>query len=508
MSFLGTLLRGAGVAAFILFRLYGPVIAHPSDLRMHTSAPLTGFSLSLIANILIMGLVLACLASWIRRRARLSWLSLLLPGLIAFLLAKVIWLAFSRSLPQAIGIAIFVGISGVAFAFHRKWPRAQQTLSRLTDAAMLGMGVFAVVAILQLARIAAAPTTPDHFDDLSASARSASSHPRVIWILFDELSYQQTFGDRFLGLQLPNFDRLRQSSTVFTDVLPVEKFTELAIPSILLGHAVDRVHYTFGNQFMVATSSKGRFHRFNSAATPFALARANSLTTGLVGWYNPYCSMLAPYLTQCYWAGINEDEIPAQYSLQDGFWEDFLNPWEHYARDLVGKRKKKGLAQRRVHTFQELNQRADQMAQQPGLDFIFLHLPIPHPPGLYDRATGRPDESGNRSYVDNLALADKVLGQLLAHIEQSSRWSQTSVIVCGDHSWRTWLWSPMPSWIAEDQAASHGRAFDSRPLLMIHLAGQTTTRTVTAPFPLLNVHTVLDSLLRAEQPAYSQSLQK
>lgn len=508
MRFAGTLLRAIGIAAFVLFRLYGPAIAHPYDLRMHTSAPLTNIALSLIVNILVAGLVLAGIGAWVARSGKLGWLRLLLPGIIAFLLTKVICLAFSSSLPQPFGLAIFVGISGAVFVFHQKWPCVDQALLRLTDAAMAGMGIFAVIAILQLTRIAAAPTAPNHFDDLSASAPSASGHPRVVWILFDELSYQQTFGDRFPGLQLPNFDRLRQSSTMFTDVLPVEQFTELAIPSILLGHAVGRVHYTFGNQFMVATSSKGSFHLFNGASTPFATAKANDLTAGLVGWYNPYCTMLAPYLNQCYWAGTNEDEIPAQYSLRDGFWADFLNPWEHYARDLVGKRIRKGLAQRRVQTFQELDQRANQMAHEPRLDFIFLHLPIPHPPGLYDRATGRLDESGNRSYIDNLALTDKVLGQLFTVLEQSPRWNDTSVVVCGDHSWRTWLWSPMPAWSTEDRAASHGGRFDPRPLLMVHLARQTTAETISTPFPLLRVHAILDSLVQGKQPAYSESAQK
>lgn len=502
MRFLGTLLRASGIAAFILFRLYYAAIAHPSDLRMHTSAPLTNFALSLIANILVLGLVLAWLATWIPRFSKLRWISILLPGVVAFLLAKVICLAFSGNLRPAVGLAIFGGTTLAAIALSLKWPPAEKVLFRLTDAAMAGMGIFAIVAIVQLARIAAL-TAPNHFDNLQSSSASVHAHPRVVWILFDELAYQQTFGDRYPGLQLPNFDKLRQASTVFTNVQPVEKFTELAIPSILLGKPVGRVDYTLRNQLLVATGPKG-FHKFDAASTPFAVARTEGLTTGLVGWYNPYCAMLAPYLNQCYWAGTNEDEIPPQYSMRDGFWIDFLNPWKHFAADMVGRRKKLELARRRVHTFQDLNERAVDMVREPRLDFIFLHLPIPHPPGLYDRATGQLDKSGNRSYVDNLALTDKVLGQLLAPLEQSPRWKDTSVIVCGDHSWRTWLWSPMPSWSAEDRAASHGGKFDPRPVLMIHLAGQTAAETVSAPFPLLRVHAILDSLLRGRTPAYAQ----
>ena len=52
-------LQGCGVSALILFRLYGSSIAHPADLRMHTPASLTNFALSIIANLVIAGVVLA-----------------------------------------------------------------------------------------------------------------------------------------------------------------------------------------------------------------------------------------------------------------------------------------------------------------------------------------------------------------------------------------------------------------------------------------------------------------
>jgi hypothetical protein len=500
------LLQAAGVAAFALFRLYGPAIAHPSDLRMHTSAPLTNFALSLIVNIVLAALVLAFLASWAARSKKFRRLSLLLPGLVVYLLAKVIRLSLNATMRPAVGIAIFAGISIATVALHMRSMRGEQAVSRLTGAVLAGMGIFAVLAIVQLARIAAAPAAPSSFDNLPAAAVSSADRPRAIWILFDELSYQQTFGNRYPGLRLPNFDKLRESSFLFTDVRPVEKYTELAIPSILLGYPVRRVEYTFSNRFLLATASKGSFHRFDAAITPFAAARRQGLTTGLVGWYNPYCTMLAPYLNQCYWAGTDEDLVPPQFSLGDGFWSDLINPWRHYWADLIRSHRGKHLAARREQTCQDLMRRSEQILQQPNLDVIFIHLPIPHPPGLYDRRTDQFDDSGQRSYVDNLALADKVLGQMLATLEQSPRWKNTSVVVCGDHSWRTWLWSPMPSWTAEDEAASYGRTFDPRPALLVHLAGQSTPETVAAPFPLLRVHTILDDLIAGKQPAFNASL--
>ena len=79
----------------------------------------------------------------------------------------------------------------------------------------------------------------------------------------------------------------------------------------------------------------------------------------------------------------------------------------------------------------------------------------------------------------------------------------TDVIVCGDHSWRTWLWSPKPGWTAKDQAASHGGIYDARPMFMVHLAGQITPATVSAPYSLLMMHDILDDFVESRMPSFS-----
>lgn len=156
----------------------------------------------------------------------------------------------------------------------------------------------------------------------------------------------------------------------------------------------------------------------------------------------------------------------------------------------------------RVRTYQDLMQHADSMLLPSGPDFVLIHLPIPHPPAFYSRRTGRFDKYGHGSYIDNLALSDKALGHLLTILKQSPRWKNTSVVICGDHSWRVYMWANVQYWTAEDQAASHGAIFDPRPMLMVHLAGQTTAGTVDVPFPLLGVHNILDNLAEGKLPSF------
>ena len=75
------------------------------------------------------------------------------------------------------------------------------------------------------------------------------------------------------------------------------------------------------------------------------------------------------------------------------------------------------------------------------------------------------------------------------------------MIVEGDHGWRIGLWNWLPSWTEEDDKASRG-VFDQRPALLIHQAGQTQTQTVDAPWPLLNVHGVVEQAIHGQPMSY------
>ena len=58
---------------------------------------------------------------------------------------------------------------------------------------------------------------------------------------------------------------------------------------------------------------------------------------------------------------------------------------------------------------------AQKLITDEQIQFVFIYLALPHPPGVYDRHTQRIRNGG--SYLDNLALADRYLGELLASRE-------------------------------------------------------------------------------------------
>jgi arylsulfatase A-like enzyme len=99
---------------------------------------------------------------------------------------------------------------------------------------------------------------------------------------------------------------------------------------------------------------------------------------------------------------------------------------------------------------------ARRISTDPAVNLALVHLPIPHPPGFYDRATGQVSARERNSYLDSLALTDRSLGELRRAMEEAGLWERTAVLVTGDHWWRAreqWLPQGGPAtmnWHAED----------------------------------------------------------
>jgi hypothetical protein len=334
---------------------------------------------------------------------------------------------------------------------------------------------------------------PALVSDRSAPAEGG----RIVWLLFDELSYDQTFEHRFSGLALPAFDKFRSESVVFSDLKPAGYYTDRVIPSFFLGTQVDSIRSTLDGEPQVKLAGSRRWQAFDARATLFSDAQRLGWTTGVVGWYNPYCRILAGMLNYCFWRmgdGQSDGAMPDQ-----SVWQNAMAPlvesgrrWNH----------EPGSAQQRhVQDHAAIMPQAEALIRDQSINFVFIHLPVPHPPGAYDRN----HQGGTGSYIDNLALADKSLGELLTTLAGTAMAAKATVIVCSDHSWRVPMWRSTPVWTKEDEAASHGR-FDPRPVLMIHFPGQQTEQDVTRPFDEIRIHEMIETLLRGQQPHFESLL--
>src|SRR5262249_29708104 len=104
---------------------------------------------------------------------------------------------------------------------------------------------------------------------LVSERRVAGERGRIVWLVFDELSYDQTFEHRFPGLAMPAFDKFRSASVVFSDLNPAGYFTDRVIPSYLLGTRVDNIRSTLDGEPQIKLAATGRWQAFDAHATLF-----------------------------------------------------------------------------------------------------------------------------------------------------------------------------------------------------------------------------------------------
>ena len=414
------------------------------------------------------------------------------------------------SMPRWLSIAVLV-LPGAAllclFAFRRAaFPPIFVRLRRFA-AGMLGfVAVLGVIILIEFAWFAWEARNPNLPIQAShqASARVDGAHrPKVIWILLDELSYRQVFERRFPGLGLPTFDRLAAQSTVFTHVIPAGNLTQYVVPSLFTGLAVDDFRVSANGRLRsLHDHASNTWRPFDPRQTVFEDANQAGYMSGLAGWHNPYCRILSEVVDPCFWAS----RIPLPDYLQPdaSFKAQMSNPFLFLAsrllrtagardstivRDMASRS-----AERHLEDYKDIRGAADKLLMDPSLDFIFLHLPVPHPGGIYDRKR-MSFTTMNASYIDNLALADQDLAQTRAILEQRQQWDDACVIVMGDHSWRTTeFWSSDPSWTSEDQQASDGGKFDDRPAYIVKMPGQESALRVDTRFRALETRALLDGI--------------
>jgi Sulfatase len=348
------------------------------------------------------------------------------------------------------------------------------------------------------------------FHGVTHERAAQAGRPRVIWILFDELSYQQVYESRFPGLQLPAFDALATEATVFTHATPAGILTEKVLPSLLTGGPVDEIRPSLdGRQLSLRNPHTGAWRQFNEHDTVFQDALNLNYRTAVAGWFNPYCRILADVLDQCFWIygySASNGMVP-RASLEanlmnpwrmrfsnDGLGAHLASPYQNYSTTLD--------AEGHLSDYMALADAAERILQDKSAGFSLIHLPIPHPNGIYDRKTDQ-FALTNSDYVDNLALTDKFLKHIRSELEQSGQWDSSTILITADHSWRTkFLWEEESAWSTEEQAASRGGQFDDRPAYIVKLPNQLTGARIDVPFDTLNTRRLLDALL--EQRIHSK----
>jgi hypothetical protein len=504
---LKTIIQGFGAAMLLMISHLVPLVSPYHSVLYHSFLPIRSVVWGTLIDLAIASLLAAVLFTYLQKRDT-GWRALVWV-LIAARLARTVVQNLTSDLqwnirhltPTTVFVVTLVGALALWWlrpAAYRAAVRGLLVLLFLAGCTAVWMVPELVYRGLQAQRTD--PSAPLTHPALVADQRDSNRRgERIVWLLFDELSYDQTFDHRFPGLAMPAFDEFKSKSVVFSNLKPAGSATDLVIPAFFLGEPVDNIRSGMDGEPKFQFAGSSEWHAFDARATLFSDARRLGWTTGVVGWFNPYCRILAGTLDSCFWR-MGDGELDGPISTKTSF-ENAISP----VQNIVWQLEQKPAFLQRIHEedLSAIMQAATALIRDQSISFVFIHLPVPHPPGIYDRKTGTVRAGG--SYIDNLALSDRVLGELMTTVNATPLASKTTVILCSDHSWRTPLWRSRPLWTKEDEMVSHGH-LDSRPVLMIHYPGQQVPHDVTAPFEQIRIHEIIQHMLQGQEPGFDKAL--
>ncbi len=325
-------------------------------------------------------------------------------------------------------VAFLVVPAGLALTLAWTFRTRYEALLRFLG--LLGYG-FAILAAVRVGQFAhhLSPTTTRSPPSVYQAARHER---RVIWIVFDEMDYQQTLGSPVALAHMPNLAALQGMAVSAEQAFSPGKDTEYSIPALLMGWPIRGTRFTSDGALSL-TRLDGTEGTVGTQGSIFAQLPSGPDSAAILGYYHPYCKLF-PEVSTCF----------AIYEGNAGRWYDGLLFLSEYAMSLARwvphamKHLPTGvlvrwapmyrISDQSMHDLPTLLRRKDKA-------LLYIHLNIPHPPAEYaERSLGLPTSTDDREhYRQNLPLVDHVLGQVLSLIGRDSPTQETLLIVTSDH---------------------------------------------------------------------------
>ena len=496
-------LQGAGIGVLVMLRLLWVHISPLHEDLFHRNLPMTSVYRGVLIDFLVACAVGIALMRFMDRRDPQSRSWLWIPIAAALMAraagwAQETWIEAAWVTPRRVFLCCVV-IGLALWIVRRAWYAAAVRCWRVL---LLGVGCCTGWILPQMAWMALHPE-PVQARSFTRPMSGVAAR-RIIWILFDELSHDQTFDRRYPGLALSSFDRFAAESVSFSDVQPDGYMTEMIIPGLLDGNVILDEKTDLDGRLYVKTQHDPHWHAYPAQNTLFAAAQRAGWSTAAAGWFLPWCRLYENELDACF--RTMRFPLPGGYSRRRSAEWNALAPIRKPLLRIAGQPlRTTSPAELHARDFREILAHGESMIADERIGFVFLHLPVPHPTGFYDRATdtlGRPG-----SYIDNLALADRTLAQILDTIAQTGAADRTTVVISSDHSWRIPMWRPEAGWTQEDEAALGNHGFDQRPVLMVRFPGERDGAQVNAAFPIIREHDLVRAVL-AQQITTAAQLQQ
>jgi hypothetical protein len=308
--------------------------------------------------------------------------------------------------------------------------------------------------------------------------RDAAS--RVVWFIFDEFDQGLAFDYRPAAVALPNLDRMRNHGFYASQANPTAHWTMLAMPALISGRPLDRAEPLSSSDLRIWREGETNPTTWSEQSSIFEQVRKRGMNAAMIGWHHPYCRIVNSSVSYCHWEPSEQgaDEIEVEYHCSRigllrsvGFLlaskgEDLLNALHLPYESGTAAEVQQSLRVAQVSRFENVRRHALEAATDPSLDLVVVHWPTPHPYGIYDRRSGQYSTDEGMSYLDNLALVDRTVGEFRERFVKSGLHSSTTFIVTSDHPFRREMWDRKFKWTAEMKEAVQRNPLTSIPFLV------------------------------------------
>ncbi|MEO7145008.1 MAG: alkaline phosphatase family protein [Bryobacteraceae bacterium] len=337
-------------------------------------------------------------------------------------------------------------------------------------------------------------------------ARSGAT-PRVVWLVFDEMDQRLTFPERPASVHLPELDRLRAESLYADHAQPSATWTSMALPSLLTGAIVSKVEAKGPRELRLSFAGGRMAGSWSRQPNVFDNARKLGVNSALAGWYHPYCRVLGRSLAGCFGEpGFNSVDV---YATRIGMVRTMWFLLRAQAEALLSEvhpicTKPTDIE---LRAFGRLHQQeryfanrkyALDLAANPAYGLVFVHWPVPHPVGIYNRRLHNFNAGGGeQTYLDNLELVAVTLGELRRAMQAAGIWDRTTLIITADHGFRPNVWAERLKWMREVLVEARDTA--ARPVpFVVKFAGQETGAVYSQPFNNVLTHDLVLAVLSGE----------
>jgi Sulfatase len=460
------------------------------------NAPIRRFNLALaiVVNILLFGALFWGIAILLRRRNnRLAIRSarFVFPLIVLLPLNGILDIVFPTFILLNALLILVIALVVIGLYEIMPWHRY---IIRAADTILIILFPFFVIAIGQALWVLIHPPS---VHTLQAATRENHSKKRVLLLLFDEMDEYISFVNRPATLNMPHLDQLRSESFFATNVYAPADSTPVSIPSILTGKLLSNSRLVNQSKMVITIADTGSSLNLANQPNLFTKARADGFRTNLVGWYIPYCSLIGGSLDECTW--IDTDAVTLDEAFSKQIW-DLACTIPIVSKIIVarGLEIKKHADRRRVmESYLRTLDATTRAIADPNFGLVFVHWPVPHPPGIYNRQNQEFELDAPSSYLDNLKLVDQALGKVRDKMETDGTWDHTIVLLTSDHWWRTQIWKNGEFWSAEDKSTQKDES-DHRVPFLLKLPNQKVSLRYDSEFNNILIHDLILALLRGE----------